>query len=65
MYLLDTSISLELLLDRERADEVAEFLKQEVSGRLYMSDFSLHSIGIILLRQGNTRKAYGSGKKKA
>jgi hypothetical protein len=48
-YLLDTNIILELLLDQEQADKVARFLRQTTQ-RLYLSEFSLYSIGIILLR---------------
>ncbi|MFN3763742.1 MAG: PIN domain-containing protein [Anaerolineae bacterium] len=48
MYLLDTNILLELLLDQERADE-AERLIRSVPGRdLYISEFTLYSLGMIL-----------------
>ncbi len=48
MYLLDTNILLELLLDQERADE-AERLMRSVPGRyLYISEFTLYSLGMIL-----------------
>ena len=50
MYLLDTNIILELLLDQDRADQVAAFLSQAVPDSLHISEFSLYSIGIILLR---------------
>lgn len=49
MYLLDTNIWLELL-DQERSEEVGRFLTQIPSNQLLMSDFSLHSIGVLLGR---------------
>ena len=54
MYLLDTNIILEILLDQERADEAALLLR-EVPGRsFWVSDFSLFSIGIHLFRRGKS-----------
>ncbi|MEJ2672406.1 MAG: PIN domain-containing protein [Deltaproteobacteria bacterium] len=50
MYLLDTNIILELLLDQDHADQVAAFLNQAAPNSLHVSEFSLYSIGIILLR---------------
>jgi predicted nucleic acid-binding protein len=52
MYLVDTNIWLERLLDQERAAEVGEFLASMSTEELLMSDFSLHSIGVILDRLG-------------
>jgi predicted nucleic acid-binding protein len=52
MYLVDTNIWLERLLDQARADEVGEFFAQVPSAQLLMSDFTLHSIGLILDRLG-------------
>ncbi len=52
MYLLDTNILLELLLDQERADEVEKLLSQTDGPRLHVSDFSLFSIAIHLFRRG-------------
>ena len=52
MYLVDTNIWLERLLDQERAAEVGQFLAQTPTDELLMSDFSLHSIGVILNRLG-------------
>ena len=50
MYLLDTNILLELLLDQARADEVEEFLRRATGSNLFLSEFTLYSLGIILLR---------------
>ena len=50
MYLLDTNIWLESLLGQSRADEVADFLDKIPSEKLFISDFSFHSICVILSR---------------
>jgi predicted nucleic acid-binding protein len=50
MYLLDTNIILELLLDQDNADEVERFLRSTPPDQLYLSEFALYSLGIILLR---------------
>ncbi len=50
MYLVDTNVWLERLLDQERSAEVGQFLSGVASERLLMTDFTLHSIGIILSR---------------
>lgn len=52
MYLVDTNIWLERLLDQDRSGEVGDFLARVPTDQLLMSDFSLHSIGIILSRLG-------------
>lgn len=51
MYLLDTSIILELLLDQERADEVERFFRQTQARRLHLTEFTLYSLGVILIRR--------------
>jgi predicted nucleic acid-binding protein len=51
MYLLDTNIILELLLDQDNADEVERFLRSTPPEQLYLSEFALYSLGIILLRR--------------
>ncbi len=52
MYLLDTNILLEVLLGQERAEEVKQFLREAPEGQLFLSDFSLYSVGIQLFRRG-------------
>ncbi len=52
MYLVDTNIWLERLLGQARSEEVGQFLAQIPTDQLLMSDFTLHSIGIILDRVG-------------
>jgi len=51
MYLLDTNILLELLLDQDRADQVEQFMRTIPREKLHISDFSLYSIGVILIRR--------------
>jgi len=50
MYLFDTNIILELLLDQDRAEEVERFLRNTSPEQLYLSEFALYSLGIILFR---------------
>ncbi len=50
MYLVDTNVWLERILDQARSDEVGRFLSRIPSERLAMSDFALHSIGVVLSR---------------
>lgn len=49
-YLLDTNMWLERLLDQDHTDEVKQLLDAVPSDRLLITNFSLHSIGVILLR---------------
>jgi predicted nucleic acid-binding protein len=50
MFLVDTNIWLELLLEQEKADEVRRFLQGVEAQDLAITEFSLYSIGIILTR---------------
>lgn len=50
MFLIDTNIFLEILLKQEMAESCKKFL-EEHTGELGFTDFSLHSIGVILFRQ--------------
>ncbi|WP_297067302.1 PIN domain-containing protein [Thermococcus sp.] len=51
MYLVDTNVFLEILLDQENADNAERFLRETSPSELAVSDFSVYSIGIILFRQ--------------
>lgn len=51
MYLLDTSVILELLLDQEKADDVERLLRETQAERLYLTEFTLYSLGIVLMRR--------------
>lgn len=50
MYLVDTNIWLELLLEQEKEEEVRRFFQSVEARLLSISDFSLYSIGIILTK---------------
>ncbi len=47
--LIDTNIFLEILLNQEKNEVCKAYLSQKI-GKICMSDFSLHSIGVILFR---------------
>jgi len=48
--LVDTNIFLEVLLNQKNATQARTFLRKSDIHELYVSDFSLHSIILILLR---------------
>jgi len=48
VYLIDTNIWLELFLDQARAGEVSDFLDRLPPEHLFITDFSFHSIGVVL-----------------
>jgi len=50
-YQLDTNILLEFLLDQEKADDVERFLGTVPHESLFVTEFSVHSIGVLLLRR--------------
>jgi len=49
MYLVDTNIFLEILLGQDKKEVCKSFLDENI-GYLNTTDFSLHSIGVILFR---------------
>lgn len=49
-FLFDTNIFLEILLDQEKKEDCKKLLNDNI-GNIYLSDFSLHSIGVILLKK--------------
>ncbi len=53
MYLADTNIFLEALLGQEKKNDVQSFLQNIDLSTIYITDLSLHSIGIILYRLKN------------
>jgi predicted nucleic acid-binding protein len=57
LYLVDTNIWLERLLGQEKSEIVGKFLDYVSSDHLFITDFALHSIGIILSRL-NRRDAF-------
>ena len=48
MYLVDTNVWLERLLDQTKSEEVEQFLDRTPSEHLFITDFTLHSIAIVL-----------------
>jgi len=52
MYLIDTNIFLEILLDQKRASDCVAFLERVRDGSVqgYVTSFSIHSIEVILDR---------------
>ncbi|NGZ09195.1 MAG: PIN domain-containing protein [Nitrospira sp. LK70] len=50
MYLVDTNVWLERLLEQERFNEVRRFLDSTETSQIFLTDFSFHSIGLILTR---------------
>ena len=54
-FLVDTNIFLEILLDQQSAEVAKGFLQKSDVHEHFISDFSLHSIAVILLRH----KAFG------
>ncbi|MDQ1355263.1 MAG: uncharacterized protein QG657_5573 [Acidobacteriota bacterium] len=57
MYLVDTNIWLERLLGQDKSEVVGKFLDYVPTADLAISDFALHSIGVILSRL-NRRDAF-------
>jgi hypothetical protein len=51
MYLIDTNIFLEYILRRSRVQEVKDFFSRADLSQVHMSDFSLHTLGVIYLRE--------------
>ncbi|MFC1731088.1 type II toxin-antitoxin system VapC family toxin [candidate division KSB1 bacterium] len=49
-YLFDTNIFLEIFLDQENKDKAKKIISENLE-ELYVSDFTIHSIGVILINQ--------------
>ncbi len=50
-FLVDTNIFLEVILEQEKAGEAKSFLEKTNEHDLFISDYSLHSIGLLLFRK--------------
>jgi len=50
MYLVDTNVWIELLLEQEKSNDVKKFFQEVETRQLYITEFSLYSIGIILTK---------------
>lgn len=47
-FLIDTNIFLEVIIEQEKAEEAKALLSKTEEHDFFMSDFSLHSIGLLL-----------------
>ena len=54
MYLVDSNIWLEVLLEQEKSADAVKFLTSVDSNRLFISDFTVYSMGIIMTRLGRS-----------
>lgn len=52
MFLVDTNVWLELLLQQEKVEEALQFAKRVEAHQLAITDFALDSIGVSLTRHG-------------
>jgi uncharacterized protein len=50
-FLIDTNIVLEIILEQDKAAEAKDFLSHSDQYDLCLSDYSLHSIGLLLFRR--------------
>jgi len=50
LYLVDTNVWLERILDQAKSEEVGQFLNRTPIERLFITDFAFHSIGVILTK---------------
>ena len=51
MYLLDTNIFLEVILNREYSKVIQDLLNRDTATAFFVSDFSIYSIGIFFVRR--------------
>ena len=58
MYLVDSNVFLETLLNQNRAAEVKMFMESVDLSDIFMTDFALYSIGIILFQQRKFAQFY-------
>jgi predicted nucleic acid-binding protein len=49
--LIDTNIFLEILLEQEHAEQARRLLKDVHAHEMFLTDFTLHSLGLILFRR--------------
>jgi predicted nucleic acid-binding protein len=50
MYLIDTNIFLEMLLKQDKAEKAVTFFEKVNKSKIFISDFTIYSIGITLHR---------------
>ncbi len=51
MYLLDTNILIEFVLDQQSANKVEEFLRAMPPEQIFFTEFSLYSLSMLLVRR--------------
>jgi uncharacterized protein len=58
MYLVDTNIFLELLLDQAKKEQCKKFLRQLRNGKTkgVLTDFTIHSIMVMMLNLGKIKE---------
>jgi len=49
--LIDTNVYLEVILEQEKAKEARDLLSKTEEHEFFISDYSLHSIGLLLFRR--------------
>lgn len=49
--LLDTNVFLEIILSQEKAEEAKNLLLKSAQHEFFITDYSLHSIGLLLFRK--------------
>jgi len=49
--LLDTNIFLEIILSQEKAEDAKNLLLKSAQHEFFLTDYSLHSIGLLLFRR--------------
>jgi predicted nucleic acid-binding protein len=49
--LIDTNVFLEIILDQEKAEQSKTLLENTKDHEFFISDYSLHSIGLLLFRR--------------
>lgn len=54
IFLVDSSVWLEVLLDQANAPEARAFLGAVAPSKMAVSIFALHSIGVVLVRRGKS-----------
>lgn len=51
VYLLDTNIILEFLLDQEKAADVERLIRATKPEDLHLTEFALYSLGVVMMRR--------------
>ena len=49
--LIDTNVFLEIILEQQNARQAKELLQETAEHEFFITDYSLHSIGVLLFRR--------------